>query len=70
LDNRFGHGRPAATNRAKRRKRSILWPGHRANRLQLFQDGVLHSRPVKRLQLGHWLTSIGDHERAALADLL
>jgi hypothetical protein len=31
---------------------------------------MLGSTSMERLQLGHWLTSVGDDERPALSDLL
>jgi hypothetical protein len=58
-----------AANGAKGSKRSVLQPGHRAQSLQLSQSDI-RPNPVDRLQLGDWFTSISDHERPALADLL
>ena len=59
-----------ATNGTKRSKGAVLQPGHRAQSLQLFEDGILTAGTVERPQLRHGLTSVGDHERSALTDLL
>lgn len=59
-----------APNGAEGSERSVLSPGHRTQRLQSFQLGMLSPGPVDRPQLGDGLTTVSDHERPALADLL
>lgn len=59
-----------ATNRAEGRKRSMLKPGYRTQDRQPIELGIFRPSTPKRLQLGHWLTSVGDDERPALTDLL
>ena len=59
-----------ATNGAKRSKGAVLQPGHRAQSLQLFEEGILAAGTVERPQLRHGFTAVSDHERSALTDLL
>jgi hypothetical protein len=57
-------------NSAKRRKRSVLQPGYRTQRLQPLEFGILGASSVERLQLGDRFTAVSDHEHPALPDLL
>jgi hypothetical protein len=68
--NSVRNGRSSTTDGAKRRKWSILEPGHRSQSLEPFQFGTLGAGTVERLQLGHGLTAVSDHKRLALAHLL
>lgn len=59
-----------ATNGAKRSKGAVLQPGHRAQRLQPFEDAILTAGTLERPQFRHGFTPVSDHERSALTDLL